>query len=148
MKFKYSKQIISWSLVLIWVIIIYYFSSKNADASNELSQGTLAIIIDLFHIKEFPILHYLIRKLAHMIEYAILFTLVFNASYYTFPSIYMPSFSITLGFACLDEFHQLFVPGRSGQLFDVGIDMIGACIACLIIYIVRYKLVKKGKIFK
>lgn len=29
-------------------------------------------------------------------------------------------------YACTDEYHQLFVPGRSGQLRDVMIDAVGA----------------------
>ena len=43
------------------------------------------------------------------------------------------SFSITVLYACSDEFHQLFVPGRAGMIQDVMIDSIGIILAlCLI----------------
>lgn len=35
-------------------------------------------------------------------------------------------------YACTDEFHQLFVPGRAGRLFDVGVDTAGACFGLVI----------------
>ena len=37
-------------------------------------------------------------------------------------------------YAATDEFHQLFVAGRSGQIKDVLIDTIGACIGLLVLY--------------
>ena len=45
-------------------------------------------------------------------------------------------FAATVLFAALDEFHQTFVPGRSGNFTDVCIDSIGAVIAsfCLLIF--------------
>ena len=44
--------------------------------------------------------------------------------------------SIFLAFlyACTDEIHQLFVPGRSGEIKDVCIDTCGAFIGALIVY--------------
>lgn len=38
-------------------------------------------------------------------------------------------------YACTDEIHQLFVPGRSGQFRDVMIDSLGAFIGILILSI-------------
>ncbi|UYJ41604.1 MAG: VanZ family protein [Lachnospiraceae bacterium] len=38
----------------------------------------------------------------------------------------MFSWMIAVLYACTDEYHQLFVPGRSGQLRDVMIDAVGA----------------------
>ena len=38
-------------------------------------------------------------------------------------------------YACSDEFHQLFIPGRSGQFIDILIDTSGALIMLLIIYL-------------
>lgn len=36
-------------------------------------------------------------------------------------------------YACTDEFHQLFVPGRTGQIFDVFVDTLGATFGCLLV---------------
>ena len=37
-------------------------------------------------------------------------------------------------YACTDEFHQLFVPGRTGQIFDVFVDTLGATFGCLLVF--------------
>ena len=52
---------------------------------------------------------------------------------------------IVIGYACTDEFHQLFVPGRSGQITDVMIDTLGGSIGVLIISVITLikKLLKK-----
>ena len=54
-------------------------------------------------------------------------------------------FSIVLSFiyACFDEFHQLYVTGRTGQLMDIGIDMIGVLFGVLVIY--NYRLLVEEK---
>ena len=45
-----------------------------------------------------------------------------------------------------DEIHQLFVPGRDGNIIDVGIDTLGAMIGTipLVLYSMR-KMWEKGK---
>ena len=40
--------------------------------------------------------------------------------------------AICFAYACSDEFHQLFVLGRDGNLIDVTIDSIGSTFAILI----------------
>ena len=40
-------------------------------------------------------------------------------------------------YACLDEIHQIFVPGRAGMITDTMIDLIGIVVAILILTIYR-----------
>ena len=42
-------------------------------------------------------------------------------------------------YACSDEIHQLFVPGRSGEARDVLIDTLGACLGVSFYYLVFRK---------
>ena len=56
--------------------------------------------------------------------------------------LYLP-FLISLIYACSDEFHQLFIAGRAGQIQDVMIDSIGILIGFLIIMIYQKKSVVK-----
>ena len=44
---------------------------------------------------------------------------------------YLIAFGMTVAYALTDEFHQLFVPGRSGSMIDVLIDSAGAVLAWL-----------------
>ena len=63
---------------------------------------------------------YVLRKLAHMAEYAILALLLVRAT-----GSYAWAFALAVAYACTDEVHQLFVRGRHGSPLDVGIDAIG-----------------------
>lgn len=47
------------------------------------------------------------------------------------------SWAIAAAYAATDEFHQLFVPGRSGQVSDVILDSAGALAGLLILALVR-----------
>jgi VanZ family protein len=47
------------------------------------------------------------------------------------------SMSICFIFACIDEYHQTFIPGRTGQFSDVLIDMIGVIFGCLLFNIYK-----------
>ena len=51
---------------------------------------------------------------------------LFAASYgYKF-RFFALGYAFSVLYAATDEFHQLFVEGRSGSLFDVGVDAAGA----------------------
>ena len=73
-----------------------------------------------------------IRKLAHMSEFGILAILNYWAcSYYpkVKKKLYVVAFGLTVLYAATDEFHQLFIADRSGNLIDVGVDATGALLA-------------------
>jgi len=46
--------------------------------------------------------------------------------------VFLISWALTTLYAASDEFHQLFVPGRSGEIRDVCIDSVGAIAGVLI----------------
>ena len=50
---------------------------------------------------------------------------------------------VTFLYACTDEFHQLFVPGRAGRFTDVLIDTTGGIIMLLFIALVTHVARKK-----
>src|SRR5690606_2032338 len=70
----------------------------------------------------------------HVIVYAILFFLVYlgitaNRQFRWQTKQAIAAVIITIAYACLDEWHQSFVPTRSGNILDVAIDALGALIA-------------------
>ena len=84
-------------------------------------------------------LHIIIRKGAHMSEYALLactYAYGFYNNQYRLDKVCLYSLSATFFYACTDELHQLFVGGRTGQFTDVLIDTTGGIIAIIIIYII------------
>ena len=143
MKLKY----ISWLPAVIIMAIIFYFSSKPATISGEssltISQTLLKAyenITDLSY--EEPIrqqalldLDHIVRKTAHFIEYAILaaawvFHFMLRRKGYRIGVVL--SILITSLYAASDEFHQIFVVGRSGQISDVLLDSCGAVTGALL----------------
>jgi VanZ family protein len=71
----------------------------------------------------------ILRKAAHMAEYALLWFLWYRALELRSP---LPAVAITLAYAASDEFHQTFVEGRHGSPLDVLIDAAGVGIAVLL----------------
>ena len=73
----------------------------------------------------------------------ILYFLAYNLLrlYITRKKAYIYSLVIVFGYACSDEFHQLFVEGRSGQFKDVLIDTSGGVFGGILTFL-------KNKIFK
>ena len=86
---------------------------------------------------------FIVRKLAHFSEYVGLCFLVSNAIY-QLSKRFIPLYScaLTSFYAISDEFHQIFVDGRSCEIRDWAIDTVGA-LAFYIIYIIIKKVDKK-----
>ena len=123
--------------------VIFYFSSMTADVSTRQSDGfismTIGKIIDVFYddisINEkqeiIENIKIPIRKLAHISEFFILTILVslyINCYNIDIKRLLLITFIISFIYACSDEFHQLFIEGRSGSIIDICIDMIGCSI--------------------
>ncbi|CDE53932.1 predicted integral membrane protein [Roseburia sp. CAG:303] len=136
-----KKKLILWILIFIWMITIFMFSAQNGDESSELSQGFLRTFILRFtpdNISEdiVNMMEYIIRKCAHMTEYAVFGILVFYQIklYRLFEKewnrIVMAVICVMI-YASTDEIHQLFVGGRSGRFTDVLIDTAGGFIGIM-----------------
>src|SRR5215216_4674647 len=74
-------------------------------------------------------LDWILRKLAHMTEYGLLWWLWWRALGYRNPVV--PA-AIAIGYAITDELHQTTVEGRHGSPVDVMIDSTGVAIAILL----------------
>jgi VanZ family protein len=72
----------------------------------------------------------LLRKLAHITIYAVLWLTLGRATDWRRP---LAATAIALLYAVSDEIHQAFVHGRHGTPVDVGIDAVGAAAAVLLI---------------
>lgn len=78
------------------------------------------------------IINIIVRKLSHVTEYAILTMLAVRAIQFGEARLkktaLLGAFAISLIYACSDEIHQRFVPGRGPSPIDVAIDMTGVVI--------------------
>lgn len=100
-----------WSPVFLWAGLIFYLSSIPS-----LNTG-------------WGVWDFILRKIAHISEYFILTLFLFRAFKGTFKLSYklLIVWSSVLSFLYVlsDEYHQTFVPTRSGNLEDVLIDTLG-----------------------
>ena len=130
---------------IILMIIIFSFSMQTGEESSGLSSQIVALIQQYLHIS---IPEFIIRKGAHMSEYAILtFTFIYGyyKSDFIINKVYLFSIISTFLYACSDELHQLLVGGRAGQFTDVLIDTCGGLIALVLFYIFM-KIYKNKKV--
>lgn len=131
------KKIIKTLLFVSWLILIYLLSAETGDQSGSLSNGILLSIAKLLKISDtkafVDTFGFFIRKLAHFSEYFILYILTYECfKEYNCPKLIVVSVLFCVLYASFDEFHQLFVDGRCGQLSDVMIDSSGSIVSCFL----------------
>lgn len=167
-------------LTIAVMVIIFIFSSQDADISSDTSGGITEIVVRLAvknydslslaeQIEVYGKYDHIVRKLAHFTVYTALgfcCSLSFGKNIVKSEIIPLPdgvscSFSVDRRkflsretlisicvcflYACTDEFHQTFVPGRAGRFTDVLIDSSGGLtgiILSLIVLCIYYKIVK------
>lgn len=123
--------------MIIWMIVIFVMSNTNGNDSSSQSNFFANIVLQFVNINK-ETLTFIIRKAAHMSEYAILALLTYYALTkiaFNKKIIFQITFLISFLYACSDEFHQLFISGRSGQFTDVLIDSAGCLIMLLFSYL-------------
>ena len=95
------------------------------------------IVSDQHQLPLYPtgMIDLLLKKLGHLTEYAILAVLIQRAlaQEWACSSVSVLACLLSIVYALSDEYHQLFVPGRNGNLWDVGVDTLGAVIG-LVLY--------------
>jgi VanZ family protein len=100
-----------WVPVLLWAGLIFWFSS-----------------IPYLRLVQ-PWWDIILRKLGHALVFGVLARLVARAwtgsTRWSWKRIFVWSLVLTFLYACSDEIHQAFVPGRSCTLGDVLIDTTG-----------------------
>lgn len=144
------KKIVYLLLLILWIIIIYMLSNQTGDISGGSSEGiiknTLEIIYSIFNISKenineiVHILHNPIRECAHAFEYFVLGLLTFkNLENFNIKNKYVITLLFCFTFALFDEVHQLFVSGRTFQIFDIIIDTLGFCLILIFIKIYEKK---------
>lgn len=137
---------LSWLAVALLCIFIFQMSGTVAEESSEQSTFLITLVEKIFGV---TFTDFVIRKFAHMFEFAALGFFAAIAFCYSFKSIKKVYFSIPFCFlyAISDEIHQRFVPGRAGQIRDVFIDLAGIIIGTFLIVSV-YLLFKKCRVVK
>lgn len=134
---------------------IFSMSCENAEKSSNTSGETIRIVLSVVpefekqseEVKENVVekLQFITRKSAHFIAYMILGILAsgFILQYKNIKKKYLLAFLICVLYAISDEIHQLFVPGRAGQVRDVLIDSSGSLLG--VVLVMAFGLIKFNK---
>lgn len=150
-------KVVKICFLVLWMALIFSFSNQKDVDSSKVSDGfidrTVVRIYKIFNEnitkeKENEIIEkytYPIRKLAHYTLYFILGILAFLVvkDYSINKKLIIYSLLICFLYACSDEFHQLFIIGRSARVLDVLIDTFGSSCSISIFYVFNKKLSKK-----
>lgn len=149
---KHILKLLLWLPALLWYRVIWGFSAQTAAVSGDLSDRLLwrlmALVSPAFAGADavtqnaaVELLSFFERKAAHMFLYFVLILLLWLA---LLPLIRSKRHQVLLAavlcavLAGLDEYHQTFIPGRSGELRDVCVDLAGATVAVLLVAVLLW----------
>lgn len=143
-------------LLVIWMAFIFSMSSQNSEVSSNTSGGTIKVILSTVpkfteqpeEVQEDVVenLQFITRKSAHFIAYMILgiLSILIFSKFEKINKKPQFAFLLCVVYAISDEIHQLFVPGRSGQLRDVMIDSSGSFVGIALV-LLCIKILKRRK---
>jgi len=135
----YNKNIIKyWLPVICWMAFIFWMSTEafSSENTSSLLEPVLRYLFPETLPQQAALIHALIRKAGHVIEYFILSILLFRAfrgdsgQSWSWRWALLAVVAIIL-YAGSDEFHQFFVPSREASVTDVAIDTAGGIFAQL-----------------
>lgn len=133
----------AWIAAILWLIVIAIESTTYLSAHNtsRLLFPILHFIFGVDHL-HFETWHFYIRKGGHVFGYGLLSILLFRAWRETMRIPSNPRWAArwavlavlgTALVASLDEWHQSFIPSRTGTIHDVFLDTTAGIVAQLLV---------------
>lgn len=141
-----KKRLLLIAVIIVWMGVIFFFSSADSGRSGEASGRLTGMIQRIAYPdwSELPAeeyryqmagLSFFVRKMAHLTEFFILGVLVsLLMSTYEISWLFRVLITVGIGaaYAVSDEIHQFFVVGRDMRIFDMMIDTLGITVGALI----------------
>ncbi len=132
-----------WGPLILWMAVMSGLSTDafSAQQSGRFLLPVLRWLLPNASPAALDLLHGVVRKGAHVIEFAILAFLWFRALDWHRSSwqakAALTAFVLAAGFGALDEAHQLLVPSRTASIVDVGWDSLGAILGLTVRHVFR-----------
>jgi VanZ family protein len=134
----------AWLAALLWLGLIAVESTNTLSAENtgHILYPLLHFLLGLDPVR-FLTWHFVLRKTGHVVGYAILSLLLFRAWKATILVSGSPrwsvewariAFAMTTLVASLDEWHQTFLPSRTGTIWDIVLDGTAALVAQILLF--------------
>jgi VanZ family protein len=141
------RRWIRWVTTLCWAGLIFRLSTEGFGSSFTEWLANQALSLFRLHVSPgtLQLLNFLLRKLAHLTEYAIFAELLYASlvgadELEWRPRTMLWSALIAGAYSLTDEFHQSFVPNRTASLADCALDTAGALLGLLVLYLVMRRL--------
>ena len=136
-QFPYLVPLLAWMAVIAVLSTDVGSSSRTTDPVIRIVHRLLFPSSPPEHVQaQFELLSWVIRKSAHLSEYAILGVLACRWLRFSFhPSqlaLHLAAVSLAGSYAGLDELHQLFLPSRTGAGTDILVDLAGALVGAVL----------------
>lgn len=135
------EQFMLYAPLFIWIGIIFFLSTGQGSMSqtSRIIRPILEFLFPTASEETLLLYHGLIRKLAHLTEYAILGFLAARAFSLSSAAVlsrspYVLAGALVVLVAFLDETNQSFNPARTGSTFDSLIDISGGFFAIILFY--------------
>lgn len=161
----FIKRLILLTLVIAWMAVIFVFSAQTSTESSDLSTGVTQVVCGIFvggfdkmpEEEKMDILmgaEEFIRTMGHGLEFCGLAVLlaVLVSTYERIGRININGYSnwalavvMSAAYAITDEIHQIFVPGRVFDWYDIGVDTIGAAIGALLATCICWSIVGRWR---
>lgn len=124
--------------LLFWLALIFYASTNafSAENTSRIVEPLLRWLFPRITEAQLAHAHFLVRKLAHFTEYAMLALLTARAFLSSTKNLLRRHWLIcaillVACYALTDEYHQTFVPSRTASIYDSMIDTTGGTCALL-----------------
>jgi VanZ family protein len=132
-----------WLPVFVWLVVIFAGSTEifSAEQTSRYLVPFLRWLDPQISPSTIAAVHFGLRKLGHLAEYAVLAALLWRALRSVtilrakIPIVFVGAWVACTIFAASDEFHQSFVPSRIAATADVLIDIGGAVIGLAICWV-------------
>src|SRR2546422_6009146 len=127
-----------WLPPVLWMAVTVWLSTDIASGehTSQLLLPALRWLLPWATPGQLHTVHRLLRKGAHLTEYAILAALWYRAftreRNLSARAASWTAFAISLARAALDEWHQSFLPSRTSSAMDVALDGAGAALALVV----------------
>lgn len=134
------KKLIYLVITILIIVFIFYNSMQNGEHSSNTSTAVLMFVNDLINMigLSFQLSGHFIRKLAHFIEFftlGIFLMLTFEAFTNKVFGILWGTMFFSTFIPVIDEFIQIYSPGRTSSVKDVLLDFSGAIVGILLVCI-------------
>lgn len=141
-----SRRLFYWLPPLLWMGVIYWFSTDNFSANNTgwILDRLMRFLLPGISPQQLQFLHYALRKTGHFALYAA-FALLLMRAFRAGSQVRwrfrwaLYSFFIVSGYALLDELHQSFTRHRTASIYDSAIDIAGGLTALFVLWWIRMR---------